>query len=108
MAFNQAEAYSVTELSSKTLTPKNILRHELLGLRVMARPLKGDYTHVGEVVGETRNMVKILRDDGKLVMLPKNAYLFEFTFPSGERILVEGAMLVGRPEERLKKRIRRW
>ena len=92
----------------KTLTPKNILRHELLGLRVKAKPLKGEYVHAGEVVGETRNMVKVLREDGRVVMLPKNAYLFEFTLPSGERVLVEGSMLIGRPEERLKKKVRRW
>lgn len=92
----------------KTLTPRNILRHELLGLRVRARSLKGDHVHIGEVVGETRNILKILRDDGKIVLLPKSAYFFEFTFPLGEKVLVEGEMLIGRPEERLKKRIRRW
>jgi len=95
-------------LRIKTLTPKNILRHELLGLRVKAKPLKGDYVHVGEIVGETKNMIRVLREDGKIVMLPKNAYLFEFTLPSGERVLVEGHTLIGRPEERLKKRVRRW
>jgi len=92
----------------KTLTPRNILRHELLGLRVKARPSKGDRIHVGEVVGETRNMLIILRDDGRIVSLPKEAYFFEFQLPSNEKVLVEGKMLVGRPEERLKKRVRRW
>ena len=53
-------------------------------------------------------MIKVLREDGKLVMLPKAAYSFEFTLPSGERVLVEGVMLIGRPEERLKKKVRRW
>jgi len=95
-------------LKVRTLTPRNLPRHELLGLRVKARPIKGDYVHVGEVVGETRNMLKILRDDGRIVMLPKNTHLFEFELPSGERVLVEGEVLIGRPEDRLKKRIRRW
>jgi len=92
----------------KTLTPKNILRHELLGLRVIAKPIKGETVHSGEIVGETRKMLKILRDDGKLVMIPKEAYLLELTLPSGERVMVYGEMLIGRPEERLKKRARRW
>ena len=92
----------------KTLTPRNILRHELLGLRVKARPSKGDRIHVGEVVGETRNMLRILRDDGRIISLPKEAYFFEFQLPSNEKVLVDGKMLVGRPEERLKKRVRRW
>jgi len=95
-------------LKVKTLTPRNLPKHELLGLRVKAKPIKGGYIHVGEVVGETRNMLKILRDDGKIVSLPKDTHNFEFTLPSGERVLVEGKILVGRPEERLKKRLRRW
>jgi len=95
-------------LKVRTLTPRNLPRHELLGLRVRARPLKGAAVHVGEVVGETRNMLKILREDGRIIMLPKAAHVFEFEIPSGERILVEGRILIGRPEERLKKRLRRW
>ncbi len=90
------------------LTPRNILRHELLGLRVKAKPVKGGRVHLGEVVGETRNTLKILEAGGKIAVLPKNAHLFEFTLPSGERVLVEGWTLVGRPEERIKKRVRRW
>lgn len=95
-------------MKAKTPTPRNILRHELLGLAVRAKSMRGECVHVGEVAGETRNMIRILRNDGRLVMLPKNAYLFEFTLPSGERVLVDGSTLVGRPEERLKKKIRRW
>ena len=49
-----------------------------------------------------------LRDDGRIVALPKKAHRFEFELPSGERVLVEGEVLIGRPEERLKKRLRRW
>lgn len=92
----------------KTLTPRNILRHELLGLWVRAKAVKGGAEHSGEVVGETRNMLRILLPEGRVITLPKEAYLFEFTLPSGERVLVEGVMLVGKPEERLKKKVRRW
>ena len=95
-------------MSIRTLTPRNLPRHELLGLRVKAKPIKGGRVHVGEVVGETRNMLRILRDDGRIVTLPKETHRFEFELPSGERVLVEGEVLIGRPEERLKKRLRRW
>ena len=95
-------------MSARSPTPRNILRHELLGLRVRAFSKKGEVRHEGEIVGETRNMVKILRDDGRIVSVPKNAYLFELTLPRGERVLVEGIMLIGRSEERLKRRYRRW
>ena len=92
----------------KSLNARNILRHELLGLRVRAMALRGEAIHEGEVVGETKNTIKVLRNDQRIVTLPKEAYEFEFKLPSGERVLVEGKMLIGRPEERLKKRIRRW
>lgn len=95
-------------MRSRTLTPRNLARHELLGLRARAKPLKGGFTHVGEIVGETRNMLKMLMDDGRIVSLPKNAYRFIFELPSGEKVLVDGRVLVGRPEERLKRRLRRW
>ncbi len=89
-------------------TAKSILRHELLGLRVRAEPRGGGMVHEGEVVGETRNMLRILRDDGRIIMLPKNSYTFIFTLPRGEKVKVEGWAIIGRPEERLKKRYRRW
>lgn len=89
-------------------TPRSILRHELLGLRVRAEPKRGGVIHEGEVVGETRNMLKILGDDGRVVSLPKNVYNFIFTLPRGEQVRVEGWVIVGRPEERLKKKYRRW
>ncbi|RLG09105.1 MAG: ribonuclease P protein subunit, partial [Thaumarchaeota archaeon] len=62
----------------RTLTPRNLPRHELLGLRVKAKPIKGGRVHVGEVVGETRNVLIILRDDGRIVTLPKETHRFEF------------------------------
>jgi len=92
----------------KSLNARNILRHELHGLMVRAMALKDGVVHEGEVVGETRNTIKVLRSDSRIVTLPKEAYRFEFKLPSGERVLVEGRMLIGRPEERLKKRVRRW
>jgi len=95
-------------LPARTLNPRNLVRHELLGLMVRAISIKGGQIHVGEVVGETRNTLRILRSDGRITCLPKSTHLFEFALPSGERVLVEGAVLIGRPEERLKKRLRRW
>lgn len=70
--------------------------------------MKGGFTHIGEIVGETSNMPRMMTDDGRIVSLPKNACRFILELPSGERILVDGRALVGRPEERLKRRLRRW
>ncbi|MEM1676604.1 MAG: ribonuclease P protein subunit [Nitrososphaerota archaeon] len=92
----------------KTLTAKNILKHELLGLRVKARNMRNGTVHEGEVVGETMKTLKILKDNGRIVTLPKDIYSFEFTLPNNEKVLVEGGVLIGRPEDRLKKKVRRW
>ncbi|MEM4537044.1 MAG: ribonuclease P protein subunit [Nitrososphaerota archaeon] len=92
----------------KTLNARNILRHELLGLSVKAEGVKQRIEHTGEVVGETMKTIKILRNDGRLVRLVKDAYIFEFTLPNNEKVRVEGSALIGRPEDRLKKKVRRW
>ncbi|MCS7125326.1 MAG: ribonuclease P protein subunit [Aigarchaeota archaeon] len=92
----------------KTFTAKNILRHELLGLNVVARGIKQKIEHVGEIVEESQKTFKILRKDGRIIRLIKDAYVFEFILPNNERVRVEGAALLGRPEDRLKKKIRRW
>lgn len=92
----------------KTLNARNILRHELLGLDVLARGIKEEIEHMGEVVGETMKTIKILRNDGRIVKLVKDAYIFEFTLPNNEKVRIEGTALIGRPGDRLKKKVRRW
>jgi len=92
----------------KTLSAKNILRHEILGLNVLARGVKQKIEHSGEVVGETMKTIKLLKANGRIISLIKDAYIFEFTLPNNERVRVEGAALIGRPEDRLKKKVRRW
>ncbi len=92
----------------KTLNAKNILRHEILGLKVIARGVKLRVEHSGEVVGETMKTIKLLKENGKIISLIKDAYIFEFTLPNNERVRVEGGALIGRPEDRLKKKVRRW
>lgn len=94
--------------SHKTLNAKNILRHELLGLNVVARGIKQKIEHSGEVVEETMKTIKLLKENGRIISLVKDAYIFEFILPNNERIRIEGAALIGRPEDRLKKKVRRW
>jgi ribonuclease P protein subunit POP4 len=92
----------------KTLSTKNILRHEILGLNVVARGVKQKIEHSGEVVGETMKTIKLLKENGRIIALIKDAYIFEFTLPNNERVRVEGAALMGRPEDRLKRKVKRW
>lgn len=92
----------------KTLNARNILRHELLGLNVVARGIKQKIEHSGEVIGETMKTIRMLRENGRIVRLVKGAYVFEFSLSSNGKVRVDGAALIGRPEDRLKKRVRRW
>ncbi len=87
------------------ITKRNVLRHELIGLGARITnssdpTLLGVY---GKIIDETRNMLAI-EQAGKTKMVPKASSKFMFTLPSGEEIEVDGSKLVGRPEERVKRR----
>ncbi len=86
----------------------NILRHELIGLD--ARVVKDSNPHntsiTGEVIDESRNTLTI-RQGGKAKRIAKKDAVFRFKIPDGETVEVEGSALVGRPEDRVKKRIKR-
>ena len=91
------------------ITPKNILRHELIGLTVEVHRSRNKYLEgiKGVVVDETMKMLVIETERGRK-MVQKSVCDFIFTLPDGTKVLVEGKYLVGRPEDRLKKKIRTW
>jgi len=60
----------------------------------------------GRIMDETRNTFTI-GDHGKRRTVPKGSSTFRFEFPDGTVVEIEGRILVGRPEDRLKKRVRR-
>ena len=74
----------------------------LLGLRVRVKyssnlNLEGIE---GIVMDETKNMLILKRDNGKMCKIPKNVCVFE-VFDKNKRFLVDGSLLVGRIERRL-------
>ena len=89
------------------VTP-DIIREELIGLEaeVVASRHPGYVGIRGRVIDETRNMF-IIEHGGRRKMVPKAVCTFHFTFPDGTVVEVEGRLLVGRPEDRLKKRLKR-
>jgi len=91
------------------ITPYNILRHELIGLevKVVESRHEGFKGIKGLVVDETMNTLLVLTDKG-YKRLPKAPSKFKFRLPDGTLVVVEGAYLVGRPEDRLKRKVRRW
>ena len=89
--------------------PENILRHELIGLdakvvRACNRAIRGAR---GVVIDESKNMITLLQQ-GRKVLIPKNIATFRFILSDGCLVDVDGKRLIGRPESRLKTKVRRW
>jgi ribonuclease P protein subunit POP4 len=60
----------------------------------------------GTVANETRNTFTI-QCDGERKTVIKDQAVFHFTMPDGAVVEIDGKTLVGKPAERLKRRIRR-
>ncbi len=60
----------------------------------------------GQVVDETRNTF-VFQHNGKMKRIAKDSSVFNFKFSDGTIIEIDGSLLVGRPEDRLKKSIKR-
>jgi len=85
------------------ITAKNLKKHELIGLEaeVMASNNKDLIGLKGKVVDETRNLIVLATDKGERKILKK-----EITLKikiEKEEVQVDGKVLVGKPEERIKK-----
>ena len=90
-----------------TVTP-SIVQHEFIGLKTtVVNGSNPDTVGItGRVVDETRNTFTILRDNKKRVIV-KETSVFDFVLPDGTVVEMDGKVIMGRPEDRLKKRPRR-
>jgi ribonuclease P protein subunit POP4 len=88
------------------ITEKNLVRHELIGLEVEIRKStnKSQIGIKGRVVDETYNMLVIETEKGEK-KVEKKSCVFVFKLPNGKKVEVEGWVLVGRPEDRIKKKL---
>lgn len=91
------------------IQPQNILRHELIGLRASIWRSKNPQLRGtrGLVIDETRNTLVLEQKTGRKT-IPKDISTFRFWLPNGAVVEVDGARLVGRPENRLKTKVKRW
>lgn len=89
------------------ITPA-IIQHEFIGLEAkVAKSSNTSYVGIaGTVIDETRNTF-VISQDNKRKTVVKDLAVFHFTLPDATIVEIDGKVLVGRPEERLKKRIRR-
>ncbi|MCS7368104.1 MAG: ribonuclease P protein component 1 [archaeon GBS-70-058] len=95
------------------ITAKNIIAHELIGLKVKVSDCsnKSCIGISGTVVDETMKTIKIKDErDGKVKVIPKINTKFIFETEIGELVEVDGNVIIARPEDRLKKITvrRRW
>jgi ribonuclease P protein subunit POP4 len=90
-------------------TPDNLVRHELIGLRVRVAESanRKNVGITGKVIDETRNIFVIEKTNGKEVRLAKEHNVFVF-FLNRQKVRIEGDVLVGRPEDRIKKKFKKW
>jgi len=89
------------------ITP-SILQYELIGLNArVVKSVHPNYVGIaGRVIDETCNTF-IIQYEKKRKIVAKNAVVFYFTMPDGTVVEIDGKAIVGRPENRIKKRIRR-
>jgi len=86
-----------------------LLRHEFIGLEAkVVRSTHSGYIGIsGKIIDETKKTLIIHGKDGKKRVVPKEAAVFHFKLQDGTVVEVDGKVIVGRPEERLKRKIRR-
>ncbi|HKZ45630.1 MAG TPA: ribonuclease P protein component 1 [archaeon] len=91
------------------ITPKNIVRHELISLAVkIAKSTDPSQKGLkGKVIDESHNTLKIETTKGEK-LIPKRNCIFIFTLPDKTKVQVDGSLLVSRPEDRIKKKFPRW
>jgi ribonuclease P protein subunit POP4 len=90
------------------ITPRNLPRHELIGLpvRVVEATNPALRGIAGIVVDETRQMIAVA-DGSRVRRVAKAVCVFRFTLPDGSEVQVPGRALVAPPERRISKELRR-
>lgn len=84
------------------------VQNEFIGLNAkVVKSTNPNYMGIsGKVIDETRNTL-VIRHENKDKVVVKNAAVFHFTMPDGTIVEVNGNIIIGRPEDRVKKRLRR-
>lgn len=91
------------------ITARDLVRHELIGLEVevVESSNKSQVGACGTVTDETRQTLTI-EVEGRERSFAKGQCVFRFTLPAGGKVRVDGSLLVARPEDRIRKRFRKW
>jgi ribonuclease P protein subunit POP4 len=88
----------------------DIIQHEFIGLeaKVTDSTNPGYIGISGEVIDETYNTLTILNKTEKKIII-KDVAVIHLTMPDGKIVEIDGKVLLGRPQDRIKRRIsKRW
>lgn len=90
------------------VTPE-VIRYEFIGTEAkISKSMHSGYVGLaGKIIDESRNTFTILHE-GKRKKIIKDLATFHFKFPDNTIVEIDGKILVGRPEDRLKKQVRRF
>jgi len=94
---------------SKMISAKNLIRHELIGLKVEIENSSNKF-HIGIkglVVDETKNLL-IIETKAGIKKIQKKGTNFIFKIPNGKKIKVNGTIIAKRHEERVKLKVKKW
>jgi ribonuclease P protein subunit POP4 len=91
------------------ITPKNLIKHELIGLTVeiVDSTNKFQVGVKGLVVDETKNTLTIETEKG-MKKIQKKGSVFIFKISSEKKVKVNGNKIAVRPEDRLKLKVKKW
>ena len=86
----------------------DIIREEFIGTEgaIPSSSHSGYLGIQGNVVGETKNTF-LIEQAGKMKSVIKDQAIFQFQFSDGTVVEIDGKLLVGKPEDRLKKTTKR-
>ncbi len=89
-------------------TAKNILRHELIGLECEVVKAKNPYNVgiKGKIIDETMKMLVIKSGDKEKKVVKSNS-VFRVNLEK-QKIDIDGNYIVARPEDRIKKKFKKW
>ena len=88
------------------MRPRDVLKYELVGLDIEVTDSRNAHLKGlrGKIVDETRNTLTIQHDD-ETKRLIKDQITFAAVI-NNRKVMIDGVLLVGRPEERLKKKFK--
>lgn len=90
------------------ITPENVLRHELIGLKCKVVSASNSHQNgiEGNIVDETRKTIVIETTNG-LKIIPKEGSVLRLKIPH-HTVEVLGTNLVSKPEDRIKRKLKEW